>query len=306
VTAKGEITADTKSHVWGSSKANAPSAKIPAYTDSQITGLADDAKAVKSSVISADALGAGALQGYYYSYDGYNYLAKQSNPATLKLKAHTNYTLDGTMFVAGKLEINDRVTITGEGRIIVAEDILFRKKSKFLGTTVDAHSDIVSLHGNVTIRHNSLLGQVASSIKGRQSDHDDDNDTDDDHCKFGLDDALWADKRDSDVVGCAAAAGGDKDKDKDKGKDKIKKKSADLKYGKWWKKKYKGAIPVGCTLFAPKGNVKLSKHTTLMGNIVAGGTVAMHNHSDVVRNVDDLVQSVGIFSWKSTVVRTTN
>jgi type II secretory pathway pseudopilin PulG len=351
-TAKGDVAADSKSHVWGTTTEGAKTSKIPAYTKHQIAGLADEAKDVKSTQIPSESLSAGNLDGYYYSYAGYDYLVPVDNGATLKL-AKGSYTITGTMFVAGKLQVDDHVTITGEGKIVVTEGVLFKKHSKLLGSALDQHSDVISLHGDIEARHHSILGQVAASVKGRKDDDDDDKDSDDEDCKFGLDDALFADKRDADLVGCAAGGGDDgkddddKDKEKDKGMDSVsplrdflalflpsvdqflvapayakdkddddddddddkdgkdkKKKSGDQKYKHFWKKKFKGTLPVGCTLFAPSGDIKLSKHVTVIGNLIAGGTVEMHNHSDVIRNSDDPVQSIGLFSWKSTTVQT--
>lgn len=372
VNAAGDVDLDAKSHVWGGYTEGAKTVKIPAYTDSQITGFADEARAVKSQLIGSATLPAGALQGYYYSYADYDILSPQDNGATLTL-SERNYTLDGTMFVAGKLVIDKNVTVTGEGRIIATEGIVFRKHAKLLGTSPTSHTDLVSLYGDIEVRHHAILGQVSSGLKGRKDDEDDGNDTDDEDCKFGLDDVLWADKRDidrecragspsgGDQEGQDKGKGDDKDKgksdgDKDKSKDKDKrsllpgqpswltlfaptladalfppafardgdddededgrgkdkdddrgnknkKKSGDSKYHKLWKKKYRGVIPVGCTVYAMSGNVKFSKHVSLFGNVIAKGNVELHNHTDIFRNSDDPVQSVGIFAWQTTSVQ---
>lgn len=379
--AVSDVTTDAKSHVWNGAQYPFKSLKFPAYTDNQIQGFVDDAKASKEAAIDATTLPEGKLDGYYYSHEDYDVFSAQNNGATLTLTKGT-YTLSGTMFVAGKLLIESHVTITGEGRIIATEGITVQKHVEIMGTAQTSHADLVSLYGDIEVRNHVTLGQVSSGLKGRKSDTDDGKNSKDDDYLFGDDDLLWADKRDPDLTGsisdALAASGKDSSADADNGigndekvkqdeiKTKLKKlisvdpgtstvalpwrkwlamavpaieqalvppalakdddgvngkgndddeaasagaskgKSGDIVHGKHWKKKYKGTIPVGCTIFAMKGDVTIAKHVTVVGNIIAGGNVDVTNHSDVIRNSADPVQSVGIFAWKSTSIQTVN
>ena len=316
-TAVGTITADSKSHFWQGMNPGAPSFKMPKLSAAQIEDLHDQAEEVKSTQIPVTSLGAGELAGYYYSFANYDHLVSVSNGLTLKLDDHKDFTLNGTMFVSGKLLIENTVRITGEGRIIATEGITFRHHSQIIGTNMTSHTDVVSLYGDILVRRHSVLGKVHTSFKGRDKDKDDGNDNDDDDGQKSDDDDHFKRERDAllpwsnwfVMAGRALdamlmpPAYADKDKaDKDKSDKNDKNKNRE--HTKNWKKKYKGVIPVGCTLWAMTGNVKLSKHTTLLGNIMAGGWVEVWNRSDVIRNTDDPVDSVAIFGWQSTTVQT--
>ena len=82
------------------------------------------------------------------------------------------------MFVAGKLAIADNVEITGEGRIIATEGITAKKHFALVGNSLTSHTDLVSLYGNIEVRHHAVLGQLSTGLKGRKADVDDDNDED--------------------------------------------------------------------------------------------------------------------------------
>ncbi len=280
-----------------------------------------------------------ALEGYYYSYAGYDPTTPQTNGLTLELRSG-NYTLDGVMFVAGKLLIHDGTTITGEGKIIATEGISIRDHVGIFGATKLAHIDLVSLYGDIEIRHHTVLGQLHSGFAGRRGDVDTLRDLEDqndptgqysagDDGQGGSDDAIDSSQRDSWLPPSewlARATGrlgswllppayADDDSGDGQGDGghpahplppgfRANGRGGDQEHGDDWKSRYSASIPVGCTVWAQAGNVRFFEHSTLLGNIIAGKTVWMSNHCDLVRNSADPVLSVGLDSWKASTFQT--
>ncbi len=285
-----------------------------------------------------------ALEGYYYSYPGYDPTTPTTNGLTLELRSG-NYTLDGVMFVAGKLLIHDGTTITGEGKIIATEGISVRDHVGIFGATKLSHIDLVSLYGDIEVRHQSVLGQLNSGFVGRRGDVDTLRDLQDqndptgqysagDDGQGGSDDALDSSQRDSWLPpsewlaratgrlnswllppAYAEDAGGDTQAAGDDTSGVLPARplppgfqadgrGADQEHGDDWKSRYAASIPVGCTVWAQNGNVRFFEHSTLLGNIIAGQTVWMSNHCDLVRNSADPVQAAGLESWKASTYQT--
>lgn len=314
VDAEGTATIGTQSSAAGSSSGMS-AMTFPVYSVAQLLQFQAAAEASQSVQIPQNSLsssqsgtepsgcgdpntsrpsGCGtALEGYYYSYPGYDVTTAQTNGLTLEI-SQGNYTLDGTMFVAGSVLIDNHVNIVGQGRIIATEGITADNHVAIAGATNASKIDLVCVYGNITIDNHATLGPLgdvdsnssqfawlpSTAMLSLEADR-----------FFGwLNGPAYAD-----TLGARKSAPSGFVADGD---------GADQEHDDDWQNGFSSSTPVGSTVWAQQGNVEIDNHCGLIGSIVAGGTVTFENHCDLVRNSADPGLSVGIESWKASSYQT--